>query len=211
MAISLAGTPPAIEVPDAAGGALGLGGFVGVLGVDGLGSGVALGDQFQTVFGGAAPRLGEQTVGEVDDLGRGAVVADQLDDGGTGVAGAEVEQMVRSCSGERVDRLAGVADHAQAVPLPEPQLQQPLLERADVLVLVDHEVLVLGADLLGDVVPVLEDGDGEQQDVLEVDDGAVPLEVLVGGVELGDLGRVAGCDAAGLGDGGQRSRRGRSG
>lgn len=62
-------------------------------------------------------------------------------------------------------------------------------------------MLVLGADLFGDVVPVLEDRDGEEQDVLEVDDGSVPLEVLVGGVELGDLGRVAGGDTAGLGDG----------
>lgn len=108
------------------------------------------------------------------------------------MAGAEVEQVVGGCSGERVDRLAGVADDAQVVPLAEPQVQEALLEGADVLVLVNHEVLVLGADLLGDVVPVLEDGDSQQQDVFEVDDGAVPLEVLVDGVELGDLCRVAG-------------------
>lgn len=107
------------------------------------------------------------------------------------MAGTEVEQVVGSCSRERVDGLTGVADHTQVVPVAEPQVQQTLLERADVLVLVDHEVLVLGTDLLGDVVPVLENRDGQQQDVLEVDDGAVPLEVLVGGVELGDLGRVA--------------------
>lgn len=108
------------------------------------------------------------------------------------MAGAEVEQVVGSCTGERIDRLAGVADDAEAVALAEPQFQEALLEGADVLVLVDHEVLVLGADLLGDVVTVLEDRDGQQQDVLEVDDGAVALEVLVRGVELGDLGRVAG-------------------
>lgn len=119
------------------------------------------------------------------------------------MTGAKVEQMVGSCSRERVDRLAGIADHAQVVPVAEPQLQQALLERADVLVLVDHEVLVLGADLIGDVVPVLEDADGEQQDVLEVDDRAVPLEVLVDVVDLGDLGRVAGGVAARLGDGGR--------
>ncbi|MDH6496706.1 hypothetical protein M2156_002925 [Streptomyces sp. SAI-149] len=166
--------------------------------MDGLGAGPPLGDQFQPVVGGAAAGLGEQAVGEMDDLGGGAVVADQLDDGGAGVAGAEVEQMVGSCASERIDRLAGVTDDAQAVPLPEPQLQQALLEGADVLVLVDDEVLVLGTDLFGDVVPVLEDGDGQQQHVLEVDDGTVALEVLVGGVELGDLGRRAGGLAAGL-------------
>lgn len=117
------------------------------------------------------------------------------------MAGAEVEEVVGGGSGEGVDGLAGVPDHAQVVPLAEPQLQQALLERADVLVLVDHEVLVLGADLLGDVVPVLEDGNGQQQDVLEVDHTALPLEVLVGRVELGDLGGVAGDLAARLGGG----------
>lgn len=100
--------------------------------------------------------------------------------------------MVRGRAGEGVDGLAGVADHAQVLPVAEPQLQQALLEGTDVLVLVDDEVLVLRPHLLGDVVPVLEDGDGEEQDVLEVDDGALALEVLVGGVELGDLGGVAG-------------------
>lgn len=60
-------------------------------------------------------------------------------------------------------------------------------------------MLVLRPDLLGDVGPVLEDGDGEQQDVLEVDDGALALELLVGGVELGDLGGVAGRLPVGLG------------
>ena len=122
------------------------------------------------MLGGPAAGLGEQPVGEVDHLGGGAVVADQLDDRGAGVAGAEVQQMVGGGAGEGVDRLAGVADHAQAVPVAEPQLQQPLLQRADVLVLVDHEVLVLAAHLVGDVVPVLEHADGEQQHVLEVDD-----------------------------------------
>lgn len=119
------------------------------------------------------------------------------------MAAAEVEQMVGGCSRERIDRLAGVADHAQVVAVPEPQLQQTLLQGADVLVLVDHEVLVLGADLLGDIVPVLEDGHRQQQHVLEVDDGARTLEVLVGGVQLRDLRRVAGRLTAGLG-----SRRG---
>lgn len=107
--------------------------------------------------------------------------------------------MVGGGAGEGVDGLAGVADDAQVLAVAEPQFQQALLEGADVLVLVDHEVLVLGADLFGDVPPVLEDADGEQQHVLEVDDRAVALDLLVGLVELGDLGGVAGCVAGGLG------------
>lgn len=100
--------------------------------------------------------------------------------------------MVGGGAGEGVDRLAGVADHAEGVALAEPEVQQPLLERADVLVLVDDEVLVLGADLLGDVVAVLQDADGEEQHVLEVDHAAVALELLVRPVDLGDLGQVPG-------------------
>ena len=83
-------------------------------------------------------------------------------------------------------------------PAAEPQVQQPLLERADVLVLVDDEVLVLRADLVRDVGAVLQDADREQQHVLEVDDAAVALELLVRRVDLGDLGRVARGLAAGL-------------
>ncbi len=111
--------------------------------------------------------------------------------------------MVRGGPGEGVDRLAGVPHDAQAVPLAEPQVEEPLLERADVLVLVDHEVLVLAADLVGDVVAVLEDADREQQDVLEVHRRAVALELLVHRVDLADFGRVPGGVADGLGDGGR--------
>lgn len=180
------------EVADAAGRAFGLGRLVGVLGVAGFGARGALGDQLQAVVGGAPAGLGEQAVGEVDDLGGGAVVPDEFDDRGSGVAGAEVEEVVGGRAGEGVDGLAGVTDDAEAVALAEPQFEEALLEGADVLVLVDHEVLVLGADRFGDLVLVLEDGDGQQQDVLEVNDAAVAFEVLVRGVELGDLGAVAG-------------------
>lgn len=114
------------------------------------------------------------------------------------MAGAEVEEVVGGRAGEGVDGLAGVADDAEAVAFAEPQFEEALLEGADVLVLVDDEVLVLGADRFGDVVLVLEDGDGEQQDVFEVDDAAVAFEVFVRGVELGDLGAVAGASRPAL-------------
>ncbi|GAA3219480.1 hypothetical protein GCM10020256_24530 [Streptomyces thermocoprophilus] len=57
------------EFTDAAGGALRLGGFVAVLDEDRFGSGGALGDQFEAVVGGATAGLGEEAVGEADDLG----------------------------------------------------------------------------------------------------------------------------------------------
>lgn len=174
------------------GDALGLGGLVRVLRVDGVGAGLALRDQLQPVLGGPPLGLVQEPVGQVDHLGGGAVVTDQLDHGGLRVAGAEVEQVVGGGAGEGVDGLAGVTDDAEAVALAEPQVQQPLLERADVLVLVDDEVLVLAADLLGDVVAVLEDADRQEQHVLEVDHAAVALELFVRPVDLGDLGQVPG-------------------
>ncbi|ESU46325.1 hypothetical protein P376_5701 [Streptomyces sp. HCCB10043] len=189
------------EVADAPGGGLGLGGLVPVLRVDRLGTLVALGDQLQTVVGGLAVGLAQEAVGEVDDLGGGAVVPDQLDDGRPGVAGAEVQQVVGGGPGEGVDRLAGVADDAEVVPVADPEVEQPLLERADVLVLVDDEVLVLAAHVVGDVSPVLEDADHQQQHVLEVDHRAVALELFVRGVDLGEDRRVAGGVPLGLGDG----------
>lgn len=199
-AISPHGDARGDEVADAAGGALGLGRFVAVLDVLRFGPGVALGDEFQPVVGGAAAGLGEQSVGQVDDLRGGAVVADQLDHGRLGVADPEVQQVLGGGAGERVDRLAGVADDAEAVAVPQPEFEEALLEGADVLVLVDDEVLVLGADVVGDVPAVLEDADGEEQDVLEVDDAPVPLELFVAGVDLGQFGRVAGGVALAFGD-----------
>ena len=78
--------------------------------------------------------------------------------------------MARAGAGERVDRLGRVADDADVVALAEPEVEQPLLEGVDVLVLVDDEVAVLAADGPGDVLALGEDPDGEEQDVLEVDD-----------------------------------------
>lgn len=144
------------------------------------------------MLGGPSARLAQQPVGEVDDLRGGAVVPDQFDHGGVRVGGTEVQQVVGGGAGEGVDRLAGVADDAEVVPAADPEVEQPLLERADVLVLVDHEVLVLGSDVLGDVLAVLEDRDGEQQHVLEVDHGPVALQLFVRRVDLGEFRGVAG-------------------
>ena len=49
-------------------------------------------------------------------------------------------------------------------------------------------MLVLAAHLVGDVLAVQEDADHEEQHVLEVDDSALGLGLLVGGQHLGDGG-----------------------
>ena len=63
----------------------------------------------------------------------------------------------------------GVADHAQVVALAEPGVEQLLLQRVDVLVLVDDEVAVLRAHPGGDLAVLLDHAGGQQQQVLEVE------------------------------------------
>jgi hypothetical protein len=81
-----------------------------------LGTGRPLRDQLEP--GVAAGGLGDDLVGEPDDLRRGPVVAHQPDLGRPGEALAEAEQVVRRGPGEAVDRLLRVADDAQVVAPP---------------------------------------------------------------------------------------------
>ena len=111
--------------------------------------------------------------------------------------------MVRAGAGEGVDGLGGVADHAEVVAAAEPEVEQGGLDRADVLVLVDDEVVVLPADLGGDPLVLGEDGGRAEQHVLEVDAVGLALDLLVGGEHGRDRAGVEVVDlaAAGRGDG----------
>jgi fructose-specific component phosphotransferase system IIB-like protein len=144
-AISLAGVPAAMSSAHrAAPGRLGR--LVVVLGEQRLGTGRPLRDQLEP--GVAAGGLGDDAVGQPDDLRGGPVVAHQPDLGRPGEALAEAEQVVRRAPGEAVDRLLRVADDAQVVAAAEPGVEQPLLQRGDVLVLVDDERAVAEPELL---------------------------------------------------------------
>ena len=132
----------------------------------------------------------EHEVGQADHLRGGAVVAHQLDGARLGMPGAEAQEVLGRGAGEGVDGLRRVADDADVAPLPEPQVEQGLLEPVDVLVLVDDEVPVLAADGTGDLLVLAQDADHEEQDVLEVDDAALGLDLLVGGDEPGHGGGV---------------------
>ncbi len=107
--------------------------------------------------------------------------------------GGEVTQEVGVGAREGVDRLGRVADHAQLVASAEPEVEQRRLQRRDVLVLVDHEPLVLAPHLRRDALVVGQDPGGEEQDVLHVHPPLAALDVLVArehprhgvGVEVG--------------------------
>src|SRR5919201_1832834 len=122
-----------------------------------------------TAGSGPAGGAGQQPVGHGQHLRGGAVVVLQPHQVGVGEAPCEAGQVVGGRAGEGVDRLVLVADHRQVAPLPQPGVQQGLLQRVGVLVLVDREPAVAAADLLGDVLVLGDRVDGAGQHVLEVD------------------------------------------
>ena len=132
-------------------------------------------------------RGADQRVRRRDDLRGGAVVARQAHHDGLGEPAREVEQVPRVGAGEGVDRLVRVADDRQVVAAAEPGVEHPLLQRRDVLVLVDDEAAVAVAELLGDAAVLLQRRRGVQQQVVEVEQLGAVLELLVAGVHGGDL------------------------
>ena len=100
----------------------------------------------------AAPlSAAHQAVGQLDDLRRRAVVALAAGRPSPSGTGGGSRAGARRCAGEGVDRLVRIADDAQVVAIAQPGIEQPLLQRGDVLVLVDDEMAVARPHLLGDV------------------------------------------------------------
>jgi hypothetical protein len=95
----------------------------------------------------------------------------------------------------------GVADDAQVVAPAEPGVEQPLLQRRDVLVLVDDERAVARPELLRHPGVLLERPGGQQQQVVEVGGALRLLQVAVGAVDLGDDRGVVGPLPTGAGRG----------
>ncbi len=129
---------------------------------------VALADEMQLAARHPAARGGDDPVGQRHHLRGGPVVAFQPHHRGVGKAPREVEQIARRGAGERVDGLVGVADDGQVVAVAEPGVEHPLLQRGDVLILVDDEAAVAVAELLGHRSVVLDRGGGVQQQIVEV-------------------------------------------
>ena len=86
---------------------------------------------------------------------------------------------------ERVDRLVVVADDAEVVAFAEPAFEQTLLEEVDVLVLVDREGVVAGAERLARALVLVVQADGELEQVLEVDQAPSLLAALVAREDAG--------------------------
>src|SRR5207237_9393931 len=106
-------------------------------------------------------------------------------------------------TGERVDGLVWVADHAHVVTAGRPGVEQQLLKRVDVLELIDHEVAVPVGDLGSGERVLGEDGGGEFQHGLEVHQVPLPAQLLVRVIHAGGGLRVQ----RGVTPGGKGSRR----
>ena len=116
-----------------------------------------------------SPGAPQQPVREAEDLRRRAVVLRQLDDARSVMAVGERLEERRRRASERVDRLVGVADDAHVGRRARPQLQEPLLERVRVLVLVDAEPALPGPDRRSGLRIAFEEVDRLGQQVVEVD------------------------------------------
>jgi len=122
-----------------------------------------------------SPRL----VSDSDDRRPAAIVAHQSHLRGAGESGGESTQERIIGSGEGIDRLRAVAHDAHTITLTEPQSQQSILDRTDILEFIDGEVPIGAAHLVGDIGPIIEDRDSEQQHVIEVDDTLLGFDVLI--------------------------------
>ncbi len=127
-------------------------------------------------------------MGRVEDQLRGAVVLFQLDDGGVGVVGLEVEDVAQVRSAPAVDRLVVIADHRQVAVLLGEELDPQVLGTVGVLVLIDVQVApaLLVAREHRRRLP--EEAHGLQQQVIEVEG--------VGGLETSVVARIGGGVAA---------------
>ena len=121
----------------------------------------------------------QQTVRELHHLRMGAVVAGQLHRVRATVPARKIQQVTAGRAGERVNRLGGVAHHANIVAAAQPHIQQTLLQRGHVLVLVHHKMAVLVADGRRELLVLLQHGDGQQQHVLKVDEVTLILQILI--------------------------------
>ena len=123
----------------------------------------------------------EQAICERQDLGAAPVVVVQGHLARPGVAGGEAREERRRGAREGVDRLVLVSHDAHVVAIPEPELQEPLLERVRVLVLVDAEPRVARADRRGRDLVRLEEVHRPREHVVEVEPSGAILLALVRG------------------------------
>ena len=135
----------------------------------------------------------DEPVGCGDDLGRGAVVLLELDHPGTRPAAGEVEDVGDLGAPPGVDRLVVIADHADARVVAGEGREDPFLDAAGVLILVDEEVVEPAGLGAANLLVGCEEFVDEQKQVVEVDcpgrlEGFLIAAVAGGGERPGVVG-----------------------
>ena len=121
----------------------------------------------------------QQTVRQLHHLRMGTVIAGQLHRVRATVPARKIQQVTAGRAGKRVNRLGGVTHHANILAATQPHIQQTLLQRGHVLVLIHHKMAVLVADGRGELLILLQHGDGQQQYVLKIDEVTLILQILI--------------------------------
>ncbi len=128
----------------------------------------------------------EDAVGEAQDLRGAAVVRLDLEDGGARMPVGEVHDVVELGAPPGVDALRIVADGHDPVVDADP-IDDARLEAVRVLVLVHQDMPELPGAVVGERLVAPEQAQPQLEQVVVVGDLLLPLRLLVGGGEVGDL------------------------
>ena len=117
------------------------------------------------------------------DLGCASMVDGKSHDLDAGKSGLDVDEQTRVGAVESVHRLRGVTDEEEIVAAGAQQVDECVLERIEVLGLVDEQVTEPPSDGVGELAVAAEVADGVRQDVVEVEDAASLLQRRIVGID----------------------------
>ena len=135
----------------------------------------------------AAVVVADDGVGGGQDIFGGAVVLLQPDGAAALVLILEGEDIFDGGSPEAVDGLVVVPHHADVLPAPRQQGGEQILQVVGVLVLIDQYVVKFSLIICPNVIELLEQPHGVEDDVVEVQRPGFPQALFIGGVQPGDF------------------------
>ena len=142
--------------------------------------------------------VGDQRVGGIEDVGRGAIVLLQTDDLGIGEIAVELLDVLDLRPAPAVDRLIVVTHHHQALATLGEKAQPGVLHGVGVLELVDQDMAEAALVMLQQAGIVAPQVEGAQQQFGEVNDAGTRASGLVGFIDAAHGGEeqvAAGLDA----------------
>ena len=137
-----------------------------------LGAAVAGGEE---VLGDTVAIAADDRIGNVEDGGGGAIVLVEDD----GLVVLKLDEHLGSCTTPLVDRLVGVTHDEEVVVDALQRFDDGPVALVAVLCLVEHDVLHLVLPVLARIGETLEDMDGEENEVLEVETQCLFLQLQV--------------------------------